>query len=62
MDKVLLDTDIFSEILKGLDQNVVAQATAYLISLPAYSKLGISPKIGQLALASGSHQYNTLKK
>ena len=29
MDKALLDTDIFSEILKGIDQNVVARATAY---------------------------------
>lgn len=29
MDKALLDTDIFSEILKGIDQNVVAKATAY---------------------------------
>lgn len=29
MDKALLDTDIFSEILKGVNRNVVAQATAY---------------------------------
>ncbi len=29
MDKSLLDTDIFSEILKGIDPRVVAQATAY---------------------------------
>ncbi len=29
MDKSLLDTDIFSEILKGIDFHVVAQATAY---------------------------------
>ena len=29
MDKALLDTDIFSEILKGIDPHVVAQAVAY---------------------------------
>ncbi len=29
MDKSLLDTDIFSEILKGINPNVVAKATAY---------------------------------
>lgn len=29
MDKALLDTDIFFEILKGIDRNVVAKATAY---------------------------------
>ena len=29
MDKALLDTDIFSEILKGIDQRVVTRATAY---------------------------------
>lgn len=29
MDKALLDTDIFSEILKGINRNVVAQAMTY---------------------------------
>ena len=29
MDKALLDTDTFSEVLKGIDSHVVAQATAY---------------------------------
>ena len=29
MDKALVDTDIFSEILKGIDPHVAAQATAY---------------------------------
>ena len=29
MDKSLLDTDIFSEILKGINPSVVAKATAY---------------------------------
>jgi tRNA(fMet)-specific endonuclease VapC len=29
VDKALLDTDIFSEILKGIDPRVVARATAY---------------------------------
>ena len=29
MDKTLLDTDLFSEILRGVNQNVVARATSY---------------------------------
>ena len=29
MDKTLLDTDIFSEILKGVDRSVAAKAVAY---------------------------------
>jgi tRNA(fMet)-specific endonuclease VapC len=29
VDKTLLDTDSFSEILKGVNQNVVARATRY---------------------------------
>jgi tRNA(fMet)-specific endonuclease VapC len=29
MDRALLDTDIFSELLKGIDPRVVANATAY---------------------------------
>jgi tRNA(fMet)-specific endonuclease VapC len=29
MDRALLDTDILSEILKGIDPHVVAKATAY---------------------------------
>ena len=31
MDKALLDTDIFSETLKGIDQNVVARANAVVL-------------------------------
>ena len=37
MDKVLLDTDIFSEILKGIDPNVAAQATAYRVIFGRYT-------------------------
>ncbi len=37
MDKVLLDTDIFSEILKGIDRNVVTRAIAYHSALGRYS-------------------------
>lgn len=37
MDKALLDTDIFSEILKGMDQNVVAKATAYRAAFGHYT-------------------------
>ena len=29
MDKALLDTDIFSEVLKGVNTNVIAKAAAY---------------------------------
>ncbi|MEJ5312080.1 MAG: PIN domain-containing protein [Anaerolineae bacterium] len=29
MDRALIDTDIFSEILKGIDRNVVTRATTY---------------------------------
>src|SRR5882724_12373039 len=37
VDKALLDTDIFSEILKGIDQNVVAHATAYRAAFGRYT-------------------------
>ena len=29
MDKAILDTDVFSEILKGINQNVATKATTY---------------------------------
>jgi len=37
VDKALLDTDIFSEILKGIDQNVVAHATTYRAAFGRYT-------------------------
>ena len=37
MDKALIDTDIFSEILKGIDSHVVAQAVAYRAILGRYT-------------------------
>ncbi len=37
MDRVLLDTDIFSEILKGIDETVVARATAYVTLFDHYT-------------------------
>lgn len=37
MDKALLDTDIFSEVLKGIDQSVVAKAIAYRASFGHYT-------------------------
>ncbi len=37
MDKALLDTDIFSEILKGIDQNVVTRADAYRATFGRYT-------------------------
>lgn len=37
MDKAILDTDIFSEILKGIDPHVAAQATAYRVVFGRYT-------------------------
>ena len=37
MDKVLLDTDIFSELLKGIDLRVAANAQAYQAELGIYT-------------------------
>ena len=37
VDKALLDTDIFSEILKGIDQNVAVRATAYRTAFPCFT-------------------------
>jgi predicted nucleic acid-binding protein len=37
MDRALLDTDIFSEILKGIDQSVVAKAVAYRAAFGYYT-------------------------
>lgn len=37
MDKALLDTDIFSEILKGVNQNAVAKATGYRTTFGCYT-------------------------
>lgn len=37
MDKALLDTDIFSEVIKGVDRTVIAQAVAYRAVWKRYS-------------------------
>jgi len=37
VDNSLLDTDIFSEILKGINQNVVVKATAYRAAFGHYT-------------------------
>jgi len=37
MDKVLLDTDIFSEVLEGIDPQVVAQARRYYATFARYT-------------------------
>jgi tRNA(fMet)-specific endonuclease VapC len=37
MDKALLDTDIFSEVLKGIDRNVVTRAVIYRAAWRRYS-------------------------
>ncbi len=42
MDKALIDTDIFSEILKGIDRNVAARARAYHATFGYYTISTIS--------------------
>jgi tRNA(fMet)-specific endonuclease VapC len=37
VDKVLLDTDILSEVLKGIDPQVVARAEAYRATFGHYT-------------------------
>lgn len=37
LNKAILDTDIFSEITKGVNQTVVAQATAYRTAFTRYT-------------------------
>jgi tRNA(fMet)-specific endonuclease VapC len=37
LDKVLIDTDIFSEILKGINQRVAARASAYHANFSYYT-------------------------
>ncbi|MBW4688752.1 MAG: PIN domain-containing protein [Komarekiella atlantica HA4396-MV6] len=37
MDKVLIDTDIFSEILKGINRRVAARASAYHANFGYYT-------------------------
>jgi len=37
VDKALLDTDIFSEILKGIDQNVITHVTACRAAFDRYT-------------------------
>jgi tRNA(fMet)-specific endonuclease VapC len=37
LDKVLLDTDIFSEILKGINQQVAARASSYHATVGYYT-------------------------
>lgn len=42
MDKVLLDTDVLSEILKGKNQNVVHRAKAYLQAFERFTTSTVS--------------------
>lgn len=37
MDKILIDTDIFSEILKGINQQVAARASSYHATFGYYT-------------------------
>jgi tRNA(fMet)-specific endonuclease VapC len=42
LNKSLLDTDIFSEITKGIDQTVAAHAAAYRQAFPCYTISAVS--------------------
>jgi len=53
MDKSLIDTDIFSEILKGIDQNVVKKAITYY---SIYGHYTISV-ITVIEIVKGFHKY-----
>lgn len=52
IDKALLDTDIFAEILKGVDQQVVAKATAYRAAFGYYTISAITV----LEITKGFHK------
>ena len=52
MDKALLDTDIFSEVLKGIDSQVAAQATVYRAIFGRYT-LSV---IAIIEIAKGLHK------
>ncbi len=52
MDRALLDTDIVSEILKGIDQNVRAKSSAYLASVGPY----IISTVTVLEIVKGLHK------
>lgn len=52
MSKSLLDTDIFSEVLKGIDQRVVMKATTYLAQ---YGRFTISA-ITVMEIVKGFHK------
>jgi tRNA(fMet)-specific endonuclease VapC len=52
MDKALLDTDIFSEVLKGIDPQVAAQATAYRAIFGRYTISAITV----LEIVKGLHK------
>jgi hypothetical protein len=44
MDKALLDTDIFSEVLKGVNANVIAKAAAYHLTLQPLAGAYLFPR------------------
>jgi tRNA(fMet)-specific endonuclease VapC len=52
MDRALLDTDILSEILKGIDRTVVAQALAYRVTWGRYT----TSTITVLEIVKGLHK------
>jgi len=54
MDKALLDTDIFSEVLKGINVNVAAKATAYHAAFRRYT----TSLITLLEIVKGYHKVN----
>lgn len=52
MPKSMLDTDIFSEVLKGIDQRVAQRATAYRATFGSYTISAISV----LEIVKGLHK------
>lgn len=52
MDKALLDTDIFSEVLKGVNPTATARATAYHATFGQYT----TSLITVLEIVKGYHK------
>ena len=58
MNKSLLDTDIFSEVLKGVDPKIVRKATAYLAAFGRYTITVLTV----MEVVKGLHKQRRTKK
>ena len=58
MNKSLLDTDIFSEVLKGIDPKIVRKATAYLAAFGRYTITVLTV----MEVVKGLHKQRRTKK